>query len=867
MADNRLRIICFLIPFLFLSHTSFSQFSDNFTDGNFTTNPVWQGSTSFFTVNTSKQLQSNGTGTDSIFLSTPNQKLLDAEWNFWVKLNFSPSDQNFVKIYLSSDHADLTGSLNGYFIRIGETLAMDGIDLYRQDGTVITPLINGVDAHGAVKPVLRIKVIHRANGDWELYSDTTGNSNFKTEGIANDNSISTSAYFGVLCGFTSSNIKNFYFDDFYAGNIIVDTTAPKLNQVRVLDATTLRLGFNEAIDPVSGTLISDFEVSNGIGQPISANLIPAQNEVELKLSSSLSNMTKYWLKVHEVKDVHNNTMVPDSVSFYTFFPGQGDVVINEIFPDPTPVLGLPDAEFIELFNTKQNPVAVECAGWQLADATSTVVIPDFELNGNDHIILCDVADTLKFKTFGKVIGVAGIQTLNNDGDKVLLMTADGTILDEIDYDLTWYHDLAKQDGGWTIERINPYLACSDELNWEASKDILGGTPGKQNSVYSDLPDKNAPKIDELVVIDSLHLQISFNKKMDLNSLTSPSNYTITPTIDHPQSLVTLSDQKSVQLSFLKALEKGTVYNIVITGVTDCSGNKINPNDTKFGLPEPADSLDVVINEILFNPFPYGFDFVEIYNRSSKILSLKGLKICSFDSNNTIKTPYFLSSRENLLFPGEYLAVTENKEDILNRYTVKFPEKLLELPALPSFNDDEGVVGILNVANHIIDRFHYSESYHFKLLDNKEGISLERISPEYKTQDQVNWTSAASSIGFATPTYQNSHYQTETPVNDEVTIDPSTFSPDNDGFQDELMIRLKFDRQNFFGTITIFDLSGREVRKLVNNDLFGFENLYKWDGTDNNGNKSALGVYIILFEISNTDGTTKKIKKTCTLAVK
>ena len=46
-----------------------------------------------------------------------------------------------------------------------------------------------------------------------------------------------------------------------------------------------------------------------------------------------------------------------------------------------------------------------------------------------------------------------------------------------------------------------------------------------------------------------------------------------------------------------------------------------------------------------------------------------------------------------------------------------------------------------------------------------------------------------------------------------------------------------------------------------------ENLYKWDGTDNNGSKSALGVYIILFEISNTDGTTKKIKKTCTLAVK
>ena len=58
-----------------------------------------------------------------------------------------------------------------------------------------------------------------------------------------------------------------------------------------------------------------------------------------------------------------------------------------------------------------------------------------------------------------------------------------------------------------------------------------------------------------------------------------------------------------------------------------------------------------------------------------------------------------------------------------------------------------------------------------------------------------------------------------------------------------------------------------MRKLVNNDLFADENLYKWDGVDNNGTKAPIGVYIILFEISNTDGTTEKIKKTCTLAAK
>ena len=865
MAVNNFRIISLLITLLIFFNSCLAQVSDNFTDGDFTTNPSWVGNTTLFSINSNKQLQSNSTGADTITLSTPNKKMLDAEWQFWVNLKLSPSNSNFIKIYLCSDNADLTGSLNGYYLRIGETGALDGIDLYMQTGTVSSRLINGIDAHAAVNPILKIKVIHRSNGDWELYSDTTGNNNFKSEGTANDNSITTTDYFGVLCGFTSSYAKNFYFDDFYVGNIIVDTIAPKLNQVKIINSTTLRLSFNEAVDPTTTTLISNYELNNGIGQPTSATWVATQNELELKFGLPLSNMLAYWLKVKDVKDMHNNKMGQDSISFYNFVPVPGFVVINEIFPDPSPVIGLPDAEFIEIFNTIQNPVAVRCSGWKLADGSSTVNLPDFDLNANDHIIFCNPADTSKFKTFGKVIGVSGMPTLNNDADKVIVMTADGSIMDEIDYNLTWYHDKTKQDGGWTIERINPYLICTDEMNWEASKNSSGGTPGKQNSVYSDLPDKNAPQIVELSVIDSLHLQVSFTKKMDLTTLTDPANYSISPTINHPQSVTASIDQKSAQLTLPKSLEKRTIYNLIISDVEDCSGNMIKLNGTLFGLPEAADSFDVVVNEILFNPQPYGFDFVEIYNRSAKIISLKSLKICSFDSN--IKTPYTLSNTSNLLFPGEYLAVTENREDILTRYTVKFPDKLLELPTLPSFSDDLGVVGILNADNKIIDKFSYSKAYHFKLLDNEEGVSLERLSPAYKTQDAANWTSAASSVGYATPTYQNSHYQTETPVIDEVTIDPQTFSPDNDGFQDELIIKLKFDRPNFFGTITIFDLAGREVRKLVKNDIFADENLYKWDGTDNNGTKSALGVYIILFEISNTDGSTKKVKKTCTLAVR
>ena len=44
-----------------LSTLCFSQVEDNFTDGDFSNNPAWQGTTSNYTINSSFQLQSAAT--------------------------------------------------------------------------------------------------------------------------------------------------------------------------------------------------------------------------------------------------------------------------------------------------------------------------------------------------------------------------------------------------------------------------------------------------------------------------------------------------------------------------------------------------------------------------------------------------------------------------------------------------------------------------------------------------------------------------------------------------------------------------------------------------------------------------------------
>ena len=73
-----------------------AQFSDDFSDGEFTTNPTWDGDAAVFTVNASQQLQLNNTvaATSQLRSSNPMVTLDDMEWRVRVKQTFAPSSSN-----------------------------------------------------------------------------------------------------------------------------------------------------------------------------------------------------------------------------------------------------------------------------------------------------------------------------------------------------------------------------------------------------------------------------------------------------------------------------------------------------------------------------------------------------------------------------------------------------------------------------------------------------------------------------------------------------------------------------------------------------------------------------------------------------
>ena len=120
---------------LFVPVFGFSQVSETFSDGDFTSNPVWTGMSSNFQVNSSGQLQSKASVASTSWLFTASEAIDNASWECWVKINYNPSSGNYPAIYIISDNNDLTSGCYGYFVKVGDT--QDDVSLWLQEGTNI----------------------------------------------------------------------------------------------------------------------------------------------------------------------------------------------------------------------------------------------------------------------------------------------------------------------------------------------------------------------------------------------------------------------------------------------------------------------------------------------------------------------------------------------------------------------------------------------------------------------------------------------------------------------------------------------------------------------------------------------------------
>ena len=544
-----------------------------------------------------------------------------------------------------------------------------------------------------------------------------------------------------------------------------------------------------------------------------------------------------------------------------------DILISEFLPDPSPSVGMPESSFIELYNRSGHDFSL--LNWKISNGNTTATIKtDYQLEADSFLILCPTSSVTAYSSWGPALGISGFPSLNNDAGDIILSSGAGSIIHAVHYSKNWFENGIKASGGWSLEMIDPANPCSEKENWAASISPSGGTPGKKNSVYAENPDAESPSLVRAIAIDSLKLVLIFDEALDSASATDVSNYFLSDDIGSPEKATASAPFfDHVSISLKTPLNTGKIYTVSVQGVRDCHGNEISlQNNCKAGIPGRTQPGDVIINEVLFNPPPYGSDYIELFNRGTSVIAGSSLFIAGIDPNGNLKDPEGLVTEEHLLFPGEYFLLTEDPVWVMHNYPLAPAPQILSLPVLPSMPDDRGKIALLNASGVRIDELDYDHHWHSPLLTSESGISLERINPNLPASMASNWTSAAASAGFGTPGYKNSEsFSAGNSDSDLISVEPKIFSPDQDGYQDFLFIHYQLPAAGFMGSISIYDILGRVVRKLVNNILWGTSGSFRWDGLDESMNRLPTGHYILYIELFLPDGTVKKQKLVCVLA--
>lgn len=809
--------------------------------------------------NSLKHNLTNAVGTSIITKSIGNFSLKNTTtiWRWQMKNgNWNPSSSTNFCYVLAATSMNLTAGTY-YAVGTNQEGSDDLLTLWKIESGKATKLLSS-EMTWKESQIAGIQVKLDSDGNWELsYDNNGGFDNLYLTGTATDSPVLSGELFSgfVFKHETASRAGLFWADDLRVYHF---NTAPKVLELKVLSATQLEILFNQEMEQKSIGRIENYMFSNNV--LVQKAAFKAPDRVLLTFDRLKTN--SYEIRLKNIKSKANISLADTTLSFDYFEKAQqGDVVINELMIDETPSIQLPEYEYIEIHNNTDKVFLLK--DWAIIIGKTEKKLPADSIQPKEYLLLCATSAQKALATYGRAIAFGSFPTLTNTSGTVILKNASGLEIDKVDYKKSWYNDAEKENGGWSLERINPESPSNSQVNWAASQEKTGGTPGKKNSVFGIVLDNTPPSLANVAPTALNQLTITFSEPIDSLAIKRTQLFFVNG-VGYPESVTVLEDATQVVLVFKDNFEYGKTYELKIKEVLDLFGNALEHATSTFGLPELALSNELIINEILFNPVSGNVDYVELYNRSTKNLDLATLFIATRDTKNALKSVYALSPSSRLLKPKEFVVLTTDVDLVKQQYKVKNPTAMLEIKSLPSFPNDKGIVVLLNQKRVTVDEFHYSEEMHLKLLASTDGVALERVHYDLPTQDSNNWHSAAETAGFGTPTYKNSSYSEQDSFDATISIAPKVFSPNGDGVDDFMQIHYQFDSPGKVANVSVFDSNGRLILDIARSLTLDTKGAISWDGVNAENERVRSGRYIIFIEIFDANGNVSVYKRSCVL---
>ncbi len=791
--------------------------------------------------------------------------MAETVWKFKIRHAYNPSSSNNWSFFLMSDcpPAEMKpgGAVSGYALGVNLSGYDDTLSLWKVVNGDVSELfstsVNWQDDIG-VDSIASLSVTRDTGGNWEVYIyDGSQEINI---GSGMDNELFYIAWTGIMYSYSSSQDRKLWLDDIIIeGHIEEDHSAPVVDTVYFTADNKLCLAFNEALAGMPGT--ENFMLMPGDHIPEKVSMDGEYYLLEFDVA--LKNKIHYSLRINGICDMPGNCTDTIINDILLAWPEWGDIVISEIMFDPDPPVRLPGSQYLELYNLSEfefNAGELELqAGDRLFELSERLLKP------GDYLIITGEGDMSAFSDYGRVAGTHARLSLKSS-ELVLLWNNKAGVLHGLEYDKDWYKNSLKKEGGWSLEMIDTAYPFAGRDNWTGSADTSGGTPGEINSVATSNPDSDEPRLTNIYPLSPSLLHLEFSESMD-EGLTESGNWSVEGN-DIKDIILCDPLRRAVDIELADSLKRGNIYKAEVQGeIADQAGNSLVIKDGRFGIPEATGYMDLVINELLFDPLPGDAEYIELYNNSDKIIDLADHFLVSYNKERgDTGRICWLSDQSRCLMPGDYYVITTDRLSVINAYGTCDEDRIFGLGYLPSMPDREGSLLLFNRSLLLMDEMSYSEDMHFSMLAVTTGVSLERIDPSIAGTDSNNWRSAAGLAGYGTPGIKNSAATKEGGNNGGTAISLSSkkISPDNDGFEDYLRIEVIAKGEQDIISIIIYDDMGYPVRRLAENMTASGCLAINWDGCDDNAKLLKEGIYIIYVQIIGQGRAPEVFKKVCAL---
>lgn len=515
-----------------------------------------------------------------------------------------------------------------------------------------------------------------------------------------------------------------------------------------------------------------------------------------------------------------------------FIKGASPLILNELLFKQT----AGNQEWVEIYNRSDKPIVMQ--DFYLEDAAATRTNFSGIIPPKTYMIICrhkqQFLEFYHYVSADLIIESTSWAILNNDRETLFIADRYGNI-----FDYTEYTAPASYPPDLSLERINPY---DDDSLWDRCIHPKMSTPAAPNS--------RLPLSYDLSIAES-GFQVEGNQLLHRVRVTNAGYLTIkeffircfayynekdTGVLLY-ESFLTFSGEETV--TFYTAVPDAdyTTFRYHIEAEQD-----LDPSNNYGFAYHHNRSLPVVVNEIMFRP----------QSGEPRWIELKVNSFFKYLFSVTLETERYIVDVP--LSDREYIILVNNAADSLLIRDLFDVEDALIVTGLTSIYVAGEELKLYDPSGNIFEQFTYTSDW-----SKVRGVSAERVNPLLPSSDD-NWAHSLHPAG-ATPGKQNSIFTQLIPSKTTLSLSPNPFSP----YRNERTI-ISFELPERLNRVTcrIFDLKGRLLNQIVNQEIFAAQGTVIWDGKRDDGKTLPVGVYIIQLEAAGSD--TEKIYREKTTVV-